>query len=98
MTIAQRIDRDLTEALKAREAERLGALRMVKTALKLRETEVPGSLGERVVDIVALLGRFPRGEQGGEVVKMSSAEFGRLMVSEQNKWLEVIRIAGIKGE
>jgi tripartite-type tricarboxylate transporter receptor subunit TctC len=37
-------------------------------------------------------------EQGGAVVKMSSAEFGRLMVSEQNKWLEVIKSAGIKGE
>ena len=37
-------------------------------------------------------------EQGGVVVKMSSAEFGKLMVSEQNKWLEVIRAAGIKGE
>jgi tripartite-type tricarboxylate transporter receptor subunit TctC len=37
-------------------------------------------------------------EQGGSVVKMGSAEFGKLMVSEQNKWLEVIRIAGIKGE
>ena len=46
MTIAQRIDKDLIEALKAREAERLGALRMVKTALKLRENEVPGSLGD----------------------------------------------------
>ena len=46
MTIVQQIDRDLTEALKARQAERLGALRMVKTALKLRETEVPGSLGD----------------------------------------------------
>jgi uncharacterized protein YqeY len=46
MTIAQQIDHDLTEALKAREAERLSALRMVKTALKLRETEVPGSLGD----------------------------------------------------
>jgi uncharacterized protein len=44
MTIVQRIDQDLTEALKTRQAERLGALRMVKTALKLRETEVPGSL------------------------------------------------------
>jgi uncharacterized protein YqeY len=43
MSIVQQIDRDLTEALKAREAERLGALRMVKTALKLRETEMPGS-------------------------------------------------------
>jgi tripartite-type tricarboxylate transporter receptor subunit TctC len=37
-------------------------------------------------------------EQGGMVVKMSSAGFGKLMVSEQNKWLEVIRAAGIKGE
>lgn len=37
-------------------------------------------------------------EQGGVIAKMSSAEFGRLMVSEQNKWLEVIRLAGIKGE
>jgi uncharacterized protein YqeY len=46
MTIAQQIDRDLTEALKAREAERLSALRMIKTALKLRETEVPGNLGD----------------------------------------------------
>jgi uncharacterized protein YqeY len=45
-SIVQQIDRDLTEALKAREAERLGALRMVKTALKLRETEVTGSLGD----------------------------------------------------
>lgn len=46
MTLVQRIDRDLTDALKAREAERLGALRMVKTALKLRQTEVPGALGD----------------------------------------------------
>lgn len=37
-------------------------------------------------------------EQGGMVVKMSSAEFGKLMVSEQNKWLKVIQAAGIKGE
>ena len=46
MTIVQQIDKDLVEALKARESERLSALRMVKTALKLRETEVPGSLGD----------------------------------------------------
>ena len=46
MTIVQRIDKDLVDALKAREAERLGALRMVKTALKLRETEVTGTLGD----------------------------------------------------
>ena len=37
-------------------------------------------------------------EQGGDVVKMSSADFGKLMLSEQTKWLEVIKAAGIKGE
>ena len=37
-------------------------------------------------------------EQGAVTAKMSSAEFGKLMVSETNKWLEVIRAAGIKAE
>ena len=37
-------------------------------------------------------------EQGGAIVKMSPAEFGKLMVAEQNKWLDVIKRAGIKGE
>jgi tripartite-type tricarboxylate transporter receptor subunit TctC len=36
--------------------------------------------------------------KGGAAAKMSSAEFGRLVVSGQDKWLEVIRVAGIKGE
>jgi uncharacterized protein YqeY len=56
MSIVERIDRDLTEALKARQGERLGALRMVKTALKLRETEVRGRLGdEEAVRVLATL-------------------------------------------
>ncbi len=38
------------------------------------------------------------GEQGAVPSKMSTAEFGKLMVSETNKWLEVIRVAGIKAE
>jgi tripartite-type tricarboxylate transporter receptor subunit TctC len=37
-------------------------------------------------------------EQGGAPVKMSSADFGKLMVSETVKWTEVIKAAGIKGE
>jgi len=37
-------------------------------------------------------------EQGGAVVRMSSAELGKPMASAQNTWLEVIRVAGIKGE
>lgn len=46
MPIVDQISADLTEAMKAREAERLSALRMVKTALKLRETELPGGVDD----------------------------------------------------
>src|ERR1044072_444452 len=46
MPIVDQINRDITEAMKAREAERLSALRMVKTALKLRETELPGGVDD----------------------------------------------------
>ena len=46
MPIVDQINRDITEAMKAREAERLSALRMVKTALKLRETELPGAVDD----------------------------------------------------
>jgi tripartite-type tricarboxylate transporter receptor subunit TctC len=37
-------------------------------------------------------------EQGGMSEKMSVADFGKLMVSEQTKWLEVIKAANIKDE
>jgi uncharacterized protein YqeY len=40
MSIAEQIDKDIITAMKAKESERLGALRMVKTALKLRSTEL----------------------------------------------------------
>ena len=46
MAIVDQINRDITEAMKAREAERLSALRMVKTALKMRETELPGGVDD----------------------------------------------------
>ena len=46
MPIVDQINSDLTKAMKAREAERLSALRMVKTALKLRETELPGGVDD----------------------------------------------------
>lgn len=46
MPIVDQINSDLTEAMKARDAERLSALRMVKTALKLRETDLPGALDD----------------------------------------------------
>src|SRR5436190_13171561 len=46
MPIVDQISRDLTESMKAKQAERLSALRMVKTALKLRETELPGGVDD----------------------------------------------------
>ncbi|HWP43632.1 MAG TPA: GatB/YqeY domain-containing protein [Blastocatellia bacterium] len=46
MPIVDQINRDITEAMKAKEAERLSALRMIKTALKLRETELPGAVDD----------------------------------------------------
>ena len=46
MSIVERINNDITADMKAKATERLSALRMVKTALKLRETEVPGTLND----------------------------------------------------
>jgi uncharacterized protein len=46
MAIVEQINRDLTEAMKAKEADRLSALRMIKTALKLRETELPSGVDD----------------------------------------------------
>jgi len=46
MPIIDQINKDLTEAMKAKETERLSALRMVKTALKLRETELPAGVDD----------------------------------------------------
>jgi uncharacterized protein len=46
MPIVDKINSDLTVAMKAKEAERLSALRMVKTALTLRQTELPGGVDD----------------------------------------------------
>jgi hypothetical protein len=46
MPIVEQINRDITAAMKAREAERLSALRMMKTALTLRQTELPGDVDD----------------------------------------------------
>ena len=46
MPIVEQINRDMTAAMKAKEAERLSALRMIKTALKHREVEITGPLDD----------------------------------------------------
>lgn len=61
--------------------------------------DIIGRFHAETMDVLSLPGFQKKlEEQGGAVVKMSPAEFGKLMLSEQNKWLEVIRVAGIKGE
>jgi uncharacterized protein len=46
MPIVEQINQDVITAMKAKDAGRLSALRMVKTALKLRETELPGGVDD----------------------------------------------------
>lgn len=47
MPILDQINRDITLAMKAKEAERLSALRLIKTALKLRETELASGIDDQ---------------------------------------------------
>jgi len=44
VTLVEQVNQDLTAAMKAKDAERLSALRMVKTALKNREIEKMAAL------------------------------------------------------
>ena len=46
MTLAQRIDSDLKDAMRARESARLGVLRMLKSAFKYAVIEKSGAEGE----------------------------------------------------
>src|SRR5689334_736031 len=46
MSLAQRIDSDLKEAMRAKDANKLGVLRMLKSALKYAAIEKSGAEGE----------------------------------------------------
>jgi uncharacterized protein YqeY len=46
MTLAQRIDSDLKDAMRAKDATKLGVLRMLKSALKYAAIEKSGAEGE----------------------------------------------------
>lgn len=46
MKLAEQIDKDLVSAMKRQEELRLSALRMLKSALKLKQTETGKDLGE----------------------------------------------------
>lgn len=46
MSLVERVDKDLVAAMKAKEELRLSVLRMMKTALKLKQTESGQPLGD----------------------------------------------------
>ena len=46
MTFSQRVDEDLTEAMRAKNASKLGVLRMLKSALKYAAIEKSGAEGD----------------------------------------------------
>ena len=46
MTLAQRIDSDLKDAMRAKDVTKLGVLRMLKSALKYSAIEKSGATGE----------------------------------------------------
>jgi uncharacterized protein len=46
MSISEKVQKDMTEAMRARDERRLSALRMVKAALKNREVEKRGKLDD----------------------------------------------------
>ena len=47
MSLIEQIQKDITEAMKAREEQRLSTLRMVKSALKLKEVEKMAPLDDK---------------------------------------------------
>jgi uncharacterized protein len=53
MTLLEQVDKDLVAAMKAREELRLSVLRMMKTALKLKQTESGRALAD--ADALAVL-------------------------------------------
>jgi uncharacterized protein len=82
MTFLERINQDITAAMKAKEAARLSTLRMVKTALKNREIEKMAALtGDEAIRVLQSLVKQRRDSveqytQGGrlELAEKEAAE------------------------
>ena len=58
MSILERLERDMVEATKAREAERLGVIRFVRSELKNREIELRRDLEDD--DVIEVLARVAK--------------------------------------
>lgn len=84
MDLRERINADLKEAMKAREAERLSTLRLVNAAFKDREIAARGASGEGTglgeADLMAILGKMIKQRQDSA---RAYEEGGRLELAEK---------------
>lgn len=83
MTLRDRLQTALKEAMKAREADRLSTLRLINAALKDREIALRGEAGDAGLgegDILAILGRLVKQRQESA---RAYEEGGRLELAEK---------------
>jgi uncharacterized protein len=83
MSLRERLQISLKEAMKAKEADRLSTLRLINAAIKDREIAVRGEGGEVVVgegDILAILGKMVKQRQESA---RAYEEGGRLELAEK---------------
>lgn len=83
MTLAEQIDHDLKEAMKARDAAKLGTLRMVKSAFKYAAIEKSGA--DAVVDDEIALSVLRKQIKQREDAVTGFEQGGRLEMAEKEK-------------
>ena len=93
MTLRDRLQADLKEAMKARAVERLSTLRLINAAIKDREIANRGDGGEAEVgegDILAILGKMvkqrqesARAYEDGERPELAKKEMNEIKVIEE---------------
>jgi uncharacterized protein len=93
MSLRERLQTSLKEAMKAKEAERLSTLRLINAAIKDREIALRGEGGDVEVgeaDILAILGKMVKQrqesarayEEGGRL-ELAEKELGEVRVIEE---------------
>jgi len=83
MTLSERIDHDLKEAMKARDAAKLGTLRMVKSAFKYAAIEKGGA--DAVVDDETAMGVLRKQIKQREDAAVGFEQGGRAEMAEKEK-------------
>jgi uncharacterized protein len=104
MSLVEQIQKDITSAMKARDEQRLSTLRMVKSALKLREVEKMAPLDEKESQaVLAMLikqrkdsiEQFTKGGRQ-EMADKEAAEIGVIETYLPKAASEADVIAGVK--